>query len=68
MFAGIGSMPTSLMIGSRIVIMPTKPFDADATVDVVESEGVTGLFLVPAQWQVLCRHPQATERCRSLRT
>src|SRR4051795_12345954 len=66
--AGIGSMPTSLMIGSRVVIMPTKPFDADSTVDVVESEGVTGLFLVPAQWQVLCRHPQATERGRSLRT
>ena len=66
--AGIGSMPTSLMLGSRIVIMPTRPFDAESTLDVVESEGVTGLFLVPAQWQVLCRHPQATERCRSLRT
>jgi len=66
--AGIGGMPTSLMLGSRIVIMPTKPFDAESTLDVVESEGVTGLFLVPAQWQVLCRHPQATERCRSLRT
>jgi len=66
--AGIGSMPPSLMLGSRIVIMPTKPFDAESTLDVVESEGVTGLFLVPAQWQILCRHPQATERCRSLRT
>jgi len=66
--AGIGSMPTSLMLGSRIVIMPTKPFDAESTLDVVESEGVTGLFLVPAQWQVLCRHPQTTERCHSLRT
>ena len=66
--AGIGSMPPSLMLGSRIAIMPTRPFDAESTLDVVESEGVTGLFLVPAQWQVLCRHPQATERCRSLRT
>jgi fatty-acyl-CoA synthase len=66
--AGIGSMPPSLMLGSRIVIMATKPFDAQSTLDVVESEGVTGLFLVPAQWQALCRHPQATERCRSLRT
>ena len=66
--AGIGGMPTPLMLGSRIVIMPTAPFDAASTISVVESEGVTGLFLVPAQWQVLCRDPEATERCRSLRT
>ena len=66
--AGIGGTPTSLMLGSRIVIMPTAPFDAQSTLRVVEAEGVTGLFLVPAQWQVLCRDPEATERCRSLRT
>ncbi len=66
--AGIGGMPPSLMLGTRSVIMPTAPFDAGATLDVVESEGVTSLFLVPAQWQVLCAHPDATRRTRSLRT
>jgi fatty-acyl-CoA synthase len=50
------------------VIMPTAPFTAESTLDIVESESVTGLFLVPAQWQALCAHPDATRRSRSLRT
>jgi fatty-acyl-CoA synthase len=66
--AGIGGMPPALMIGSTTVIMPTAPFDAASTLDTVESEGVTSLFLVPAQWQVLCAHPDVTRRSRSLRT
>jgi acyl-CoA synthetase (AMP-forming)/AMP-acid ligase II len=66
--AGIGAMPSALMIGSRVVIMPTAPFNATTTLDVVEREKVTSLFLVPAQWQVLCADPTSTERCQSLRT
>jgi fatty-acyl-CoA synthase len=66
--AGIGGMPVSLMIGARTVIMPTGLFDAESTLTVVESEKVTSLFLVPAQWQVLCAHPDATRKCASLRT
>ena len=66
--AGIGGMPPSLMLGATSVIMPTAQFDAEATLDVIESEGVTSLFLVPAQWQVLCAHPDATRRTRSVRT
>jgi acyl-CoA synthetase (AMP-forming)/AMP-acid ligase II len=66
--AGIGGMPSAMMIGSRVVIMPTAPFDAKATVDVVEREKVTSLFLVPSQWQVLCADPTSTQRCQSLRT
>ena len=57
-----------LLLGRRAVIMPTAPFDAEETLDVVESEGVTGLFLVPAQWQILCAHPDTTRRTTSLRT
>jgi fatty-acyl-CoA synthase len=48
--------------------MPTAPFDAQTTLDVIEAEGVTSLFLGPAQWQVLCAHPDVTRRTRSLRT
>jgi fatty-acyl-CoA synthase len=66
--AGVGRLPSSLMTGSRMVIMPTAPFDAQLTLGVIESEGVTDLFLVPAQWQILCAHPDATRRCRSLRS
>ncbi len=66
--AGIGSMPPALMTGATSVIMPTAPFDAGATLNVIESEGITHLFLVPAQWQVLCAHPGVTQRTRSLRS
>jgi acyl-CoA synthetase (AMP-forming)/AMP-acid ligase II len=66
--AGIGSMPPALMLGMKTVIMPTAPFEAESTLEVVEAEAVTSLFLVPAQWQVLCAHPDATRRGRTLRT
>ncbi len=66
--AGIGGMPVSLMVGAKTVIMPTGLFDAESTLRIVESEKVTSLFLVPAQWQVLCAAPDATQRCASLRT
>jgi fatty-acyl-CoA synthase len=66
--AGIGGMPVSLLVGAKTVIMPTGLFDAESTLEVVETEKVTSLFLVPAQWQVLCAHPDATRRCASLRT
>ena len=66
--AGIGGMVPSLMLGSTTVIMPTAPFDAETTLDVIETEGVTSLFLVPAQWQMLCAHPDVTRRTGSLRT
>src|ERR1700722_10676252 len=66
--AGIGNLPPALMLGSTVVIMPSAPFDAGTTLDVIEAEGVTSLFLVPAQWQVLCAHPDVIRRTRSLRT
>jgi fatty-acyl-CoA synthase len=66
--AGVGSLPPALMLGSTVVIMPSAPFDAGTTLDVIEAEGVTSLFLVPAQWQVLCANPDVVRRTRSLRT
>jgi acyl-CoA synthetase (AMP-forming)/AMP-acid ligase II len=60
-------MPAVLLIGGTCVIMPTGAFDVGATLDLVEAEGVTSLFLVPAQWQALCAHPDTTRRTRSLR-
>jgi fatty-acyl-CoA synthase len=66
--AGIGNLTPPMLLGTTSVIMPTAPFDAQTTLDVIEAEGVTSLFLVPAQWQALCAHPDATRRTRSLRT
>ena len=66
--AGVGNLAAPLLLGTRTVIMPTIPFTAESTLDIVEAEGVTGLFLVPAQWQVMCAHPDATRRTQSLRS
>jgi len=66
--AGIGNLPPALMLGSTVVVMPSAPFDAGTTLEVIEAEGVTSLFLVPAQWQVLCAHPDVARRTGSLRT
>jgi fatty-acyl-CoA synthase len=66
--AGIGGLPPALMLGLRTVIMPTAPFDAQITLDVIETERVTSMFLVPAQWQVLCAHPGVSQQTRSLRS
>lgn len=66
--AGVGNLAAPLLLGTKTVIMPTIPFTAESTLDIVEAEGVTGLFLVPAQWQVMCAHPDATRRTQSLRS
>ena len=66
--AAIGSVAPMLLIGATIVILPSGQFRAAAVLDLVEREQVTSLFLVPAQWQVLCADPDAPVRARSLRT
>jgi fatty-acyl-CoA synthase len=66
--AAIGSVAPMLLIGATIVIMPSGQFRAGAVLDLVEGEQVTSMFLVPAQWQVLCADPGAPSRARSLRT
>ncbi len=66
--AGIGNLATPFMLGTKTVLMATAPFDAESTLAVVESEQVTNLFLVPAQWQVMCAHPESTRRTSSLHT
>ena len=66
--AAIGSVAPMLLIGATIVIMPSGQFGAGAVLDLVEGEQVTSMFLVPAQWQVLCADPDAPSRARSLRT
>ena len=52
--AGIGNTITGLLLGRPTVLYPLGAFDPGTLLDVLESEGVTGVFLVPAQWQVVC--------------
>lgn len=60
--AGIGAMAPLFYVGALSVIHPLGDFDPDALLDVLEAEGTTSIFLVPAQWQAVCAAQQARPR------
>jgi fatty-acyl-CoA synthase len=65
--AGIGNMLTGLMLGTPTVIYPLGAFDPGQLLDVLAAEKVTGIFLVPAQWQAVCAEQRARPRDLRLR-
>jgi fatty-acyl-CoA synthase len=65
--AGIGNLLTGLLMGLPTVIHPLGAFDAGHLLDVLAAEQVTGIFLVPAQWQAVCSAQQANPREVKLR-
>jgi fatty-acyl-CoA synthase len=65
--AGIGNMLTAMLLGLPTVIYPLGAFDPGQLLDVLAAEKVTGIFLVPAQWQAVCAEQQARPRDLRLR-
>ena len=65
--AAIGSATASIYMGSTMVINPLGAFDPDNLLDMLERERVTSIFLVPAQWQVVCAAQRARPRDLSLK-
>jgi fatty-acyl-CoA synthase len=65
--AGIGNMLGGLTLGIPTVIHPLGAFDPGQLLDVLEAENVTGIFLVPAQWQAVCAAQRAQPRDLKLR-
>ena len=65
--AGIGNMLTGMLLGIPTVIHPIGAFDPGQLLDVLEEEKVTGIFLVPAQWQAVCAAQRANRRNLKLR-
>lgn len=66
--AGIGMLLPAMTLGAPTVIYPLGAFDPGELLDVLAEEGVTGIFLVPAQWQAVCAEQQARPRQLSLKT
>ncbi|MGE2835327.1 fatty-acid--CoA ligase FadD5 [Mycobacterium sp. SMC-4] len=66
--AGIGNMIPGLLLGRPTVLYPLGAFDPGELLDVLEAERVTGIFLVPAQWQAVCAAQRAKPRDLKLRT
>jgi fatty-acyl-CoA synthase len=52
--ASIGAIAPMVLIGGTTVLLPSGGFSSAATLDMMEAERVTSVFLVPAQWQLLC--------------
>jgi fatty-acyl-CoA synthase len=65
--AGIGNLLGGLLLGLPTVIYPLGAFDPGQLLDVLAAEKVTGIFLVPAQWQAVCAEQQARPRDLKLR-
>jgi fatty-acyl-CoA synthase len=55
--ASIGSVAPMTLIGGTTVLLPSGGFSSAATLGLIEAERVTSVFLVPAQWQLLCADP-----------
>ncbi len=65
--AGVGNLLTGMLLGLPTVIHPLGAFDPGHLLDVLAAEKVTGIFLVPAQWQAVCNAQQANPRDVKLR-
>jgi fatty-acyl-CoA synthase len=52
--ASIGALAPMALTGGTTVLLPSGGFSSAATLEVMEAERVTSMFLVPAQWQLLC--------------
>ncbi|OCB17744.1 long-chain fatty acid--CoA ligase [Mycobacterium malmoense] len=65
--AGIGNMLTGMLLGTPTVIYPLGAFEPGQLLDVLADEKVTGIFLVPAQWQAVCAEQRARPRDLRLR-
>jgi fatty-acyl-CoA synthase/long-chain acyl-CoA synthetase len=56
-----GSLPP-LLLGGTNVITRSGGFDPVATLDLIERERITGIFLVPAMWAAIVAVPGIAER------
>lgn len=65
--AGVGNLLGGLLLGLPTVIYPLGAFEPGQLLDVLAAERVTGIFLVPAQWQAVCAEQQARPRDLKLR-
>jgi fatty-acyl-CoA synthase len=60
--ASLGAIAPSMLIGATTVLMPSGGFSGTDTLAAMEAERVTNMFLVPAQWQVVCADPSLPGR------
>jgi fatty-acyl-CoA synthase len=60
--ASIGGVAPLMLIGGTTVLLPSRNFNAPATLELMAAERITSMFGVPAQWQLLCADPSLPHR------
>ncbi|GGF23821.1 fatty-acid--CoA ligase FadD5 [Williamsia phyllosphaerae] len=65
--AALGVISSCLLDGVCTIILPIGQFDPAATLDVIESERITTMFMVPAQWQLVIAEQRSRPRDLALR-
>jgi acyl-CoA synthetase (AMP-forming)/AMP-acid ligase II len=65
--AGLAKVVPALTLGQTVVLPSSRTFDPAGILDLLESERVTDMFLVPTQWQAMCDLPDIAERTLHLR-
>jgi fatty-acyl-CoA synthase len=65
--AGLAKVVPALILGQTVVLTTSRTFDPAGILDLLESEAVTDMFLVPTQWQAMCDLPDIAERSLHLR-
>ena len=65
--AGLAKVVPALTLGQTVVLPSSGAFDPAGILELLESEHVTDMFLVPTQWQAMCDLPDIAERSLHLR-
>ena len=65
--AGVAGLHINMTGGGTTVLSPSGGFDPAKMVDLLEREGVTSCFFVPAQWAAIVAVPGLKERDLALR-
>jgi acyl-CoA synthetase (AMP-forming)/AMP-acid ligase II len=65
--AGLAKVVPALTLGQTVVLTTSRTFDPAGVLDLLESEQVTDMFLVPTQWQAMCDLPDIAKRNLHLR-
>jgi acyl-CoA synthetase (AMP-forming)/AMP-acid ligase II len=65
--AGLAKVVPALILGQTVVLTSSGAFDPAGILDLLESERVTDMFLVPTQWQAMCDLPDIAEQHLHLR-
>jgi fatty-acyl-CoA synthase len=60
--ASVGVIAPLVLIGGTTVLLPSGNFSSAATLELMAAERITSMFLVPAQWQLLCADPTRPDR------